>query len=91
MTAWQTFKLIATQPFHFYLTPKGYDAAYKISFILYVICVYIFMVQRTYLSDSVTPFELVLWCLNFGYAVVESAAIYRIRKSANFKFGGLSL
>eukprot|EP01084_Bolivina_argentea_P142248 249910_1 len=90
MTAWQTLKLIATQPFHFHLTPKGYDAAYKISFILYVICVYIFMAQRTYLSDVVTPFENVVWILNFGYCGGVVTPIYQIRHSANFKFEALS-
>eukprot|EP01083_Nonionella_stella_P314177 1130828_1 len=75
-TSHEILTLLLNQPYHFYLTPMGFNSTIKSLHLLYVLLVYIFMSQRIYLDDALGVFEWFLWSLNLGYFVYELIEAY---------------
>jgi len=71
MTSWRKLEMLWKSPFAFYLTPMGYSQVTMISHLLYVICIFVFLMGGQHLDDPMGWFEIFLWSLNFGYIVNE--------------------
>ncbi len=72
----EILKLLLDQPYHFYLTPMGFNSTIKSLHVLYVLAIFIFMANRIYLDDSISHSEWSLWTLNIGYVTYELIEAY---------------
>eukprot|EP01083_Nonionella_stella_P093340 261570_1 len=62
-TSQQILYLLLDSPFHFYLTPMGFNSTIK--------SLYVFIYHRIYLWHPLHAPEVVLWTLNIGYFFYE--------------------
>eukprot|EP01083_Nonionella_stella_P209508 759378_1 len=75
-TSQQILYLLLDSPFHFYLTPMGFNSTIKSLHLLYVLSLYVFIYHRIYLWHALRRGEVVLWTLNIGYFVYEVIEAY---------------
>ena len=75
-TSTEILKLLCNSPYHFYLTPAGFNATIKSLHLIYVLLIFIFITQRIYLPDKLKYPEMALWTLNIGYFVYEMIEAY---------------
>ena len=52
-TSYQLLILLANQPYHFYLTPMGFNSTIKSLHLLYVLVIFVFMANRIYLDEPI--------------------------------------
>eukprot|EP01084_Bolivina_argentea_P266947 452962_1 len=69
--------MLFDKPFHFYLTPMGFNATIKTLHLFYLLLIFIFIAQRQYLNNiPITEYEWFLWSLNIGYILYECIEAY---------------
>ena len=70
------FWMLFDRPYHFYLTPMGFNATIKTLHIAYLLLIFLFVSQRIYLDSPIDPQEWFLWSLNIGYILYECIEAY---------------
>eukprot|EP01083_Nonionella_stella_P040725 110414_1 len=70
------FWMLFDQPYHFYLTPMGFNATIKTLHLMYLCAIFVFIWQRQYLDGEITTYEWLLWSLNIGYILYECIEAY---------------
>ena len=68
--------MLFDKPYHFYLTPMGFNATIKTLHLAYLLAIFLFVSQRVYLDSKPTAGEWFLWSLNIGYILYECIEAY---------------